>query len=208
MDDVALDAENSNAPSLSTNDDVDCDAVNVFKFEIDVTKLAVEILAVNVFNELKSVDCETIPDGLFAMLSQVVCVILPLKTYLSSYEDVNWELPLIKPLNDCSFVAATISLCTDAEKSLKEDVCNLALIPFVKAVFNISCDWVNEFREVISVWDELINPNADICADELIILLPLLSNEDVADSKDDNLLLSNMFTREVTASAKVSNSIL
>jgi hypothetical protein len=67
MDDVALDAENSNAPSLSTNDDVDCDAVNVFKFEIDVTKLAVEILAVNVFNELKSVDCETIPDGLFAI---------------------------------------------------------------------------------------------------------------------------------------------
>ena len=32
--------------NLFTNDDVDCDAVNVFKFEIDVTKLAVEILAV------------------------------------------------------------------------------------------------------------------------------------------------------------------
>ena len=32
--------------NLFTNDDVDCDAVKLFKFEIDVTKLAVEILAV------------------------------------------------------------------------------------------------------------------------------------------------------------------
>ena len=36
---------------------------------------------------------ETIPEGLLAMLSQVVCVMLPLRTYLVSYELVNWELP-------------------------------------------------------------------------------------------------------------------
>jgi hypothetical protein len=72
------------------------------------TKLAVEILAVNVFKELKSTDCETIPFGLFAMLSQVVCVIEPLKTYRSSYDDVNCDEPLINPLKDCSLVASII----------------------------------------------------------------------------------------------------
>jgi hypothetical protein len=51
-------------------------------------------------------------------LSQVVWVILPLKTYLVSYELVNWELPLIVPVG--------------------------------------------------IVADELTNPNAVICADELI----------------------------------------
>jgi hypothetical protein len=122
----------------------------------------------------------------------------------------------------------------DAVYSLNEDVCNLAVIPFVNAVFNDDCelenDWVNEFNALISTdvdtnpkslicveelivpigidVEELINPNAVICADELTTLLPLVSNEDVTDSKDTNLSLSNILTLEVTASARVSNSIL
>jgi hypothetical protein len=118
----------------------------------------------------------------------------------------------------------------DAVYSLNEDVCNLALIPFVNAVFNDDCEDVNEFKEVISielltnpnnvicadedivpagiVVEELINPNDVICADELITLLPFISKEDVTLSKDNNLSLSNMFTLAVTASARVSNSIL
>jgi hypothetical protein len=89
---------------------------------------------------------------------------------------------------------------------------------------------VNEFKEVISielltnpnnvicadedivpagiVVEELINPNDVICADELITLLPFISKEDVTLSKDANLSLSNILTLEVTASARVSNSIL
>jgi hypothetical protein len=39
----------------------------------------------------------------------------------------------------------------DAVYSLNEDVCNLAVIPFVNAVFNDDCEDVNEFKEVISV---------------------------------------------------------
>ena len=46
--------------NLFTKDDVDCDAVNVFKFEIDVTKLAVEILAVNVFKLLIEVTIDAV----------------------------------------------------------------------------------------------------------------------------------------------------
>jgi hypothetical protein len=100
----------------------------------------------------------------------------------------------------------------------------------VNAVFNDDCEDVNEFNELISIElltnpndvicveelivpigidvEELINPNAVICADELTTLLPLVSNEDVTDSKDTNLSLSNILTLEVTASARVSNSIL
>jgi len=37
------------------------------------------------------------PEGLDAILSQVVWVILPLITYLSSYEDVSWDEPLTIP---------------------------------------------------------------------------------------------------------------
>jgi hypothetical protein len=71
----------------------------------------------------------------------------------------------------------------------------------------VVCDDVNEFKEVIST-DVDINPNVVICADELTTFLPLVSNEDVTDSKDDNLSLSNILTLAVTASANVSNSIL
>ena len=46
--------------NLFTKDDVDCDAVNVFKFEIDVTKLAVEILAVKVFKLLIEVTIDAV----------------------------------------------------------------------------------------------------------------------------------------------------
>jgi hypothetical protein len=46
--------------NLSTNDDVDCDAVNVFKFEIDVTKLAVETDAVKVFKLLIEVTIDAV----------------------------------------------------------------------------------------------------------------------------------------------------
>jgi hypothetical protein len=95
----------------------------------------------------------------------------------------------------------------DDEKSLNEDVVNLPLIPFVNAVFKVFCDEVNEFNALIFT-DVDINPKLVICADELTTLLPLVSNEDVTDSKEFNLSLSNMFTLEVTASARVSNSIL
>jgi hypothetical protein len=88
-----------------------------------------------------------------------------------------------------------------------EDVCNLAFIPDVNAEFNVDCEDVNEFKDVKSAEDDE-NPKDVICAEELITLLPFVSNDDVTDSKDDNLSLSNMFTREVTASANVSNSIL
>ena len=46
--------------NLLTNDDVDCDAVNVFKFEIDVTKLAVETDAVKVFKLLIEVTIDAV----------------------------------------------------------------------------------------------------------------------------------------------------
>jgi hypothetical protein len=46
--------------NLSTNDDVDCDAVKVFKFEIDVTKLAVESDAVKVFKLLIEVTIDAV----------------------------------------------------------------------------------------------------------------------------------------------------
>ena len=187
---VSNDDVNWDEELIAPLNDVKNDDVAEFKFEIDVTKLAVEILAVYSLND-----------------------------------DV-----VTKCVKLCSFVAAIILLSTDVEKSLNDDVCNLALIPFVNAVFNDDCEDVNEFNEVISVdWDinpndvicadedivpvgivvdELINPNVVICAEELITFLPLLSNEDVTDSKEDNLLLSNIFTLLVTASAKVSNSIL
>jgi len=60
IDAVALDDENSNSFNLFTNDDVDCDAVNVFKFEIDVTKLAVETDAVKVFKLLIEVTIDAV----------------------------------------------------------------------------------------------------------------------------------------------------
>ena len=46
--------------NLFTNDDVDCDAVKLFKFEIDVTKLAVETEAVNVFKLLIEVTIDAV----------------------------------------------------------------------------------------------------------------------------------------------------
>jgi hypothetical protein len=162
---------------------------------------------------------------------------------------VNCDEELIAPLNDVKNEPVSLSVIQlpltlsivfnlstnddvdcDAVYSLNEDVCNLAFIPFVNAVFNDDCEDVNEFKEVISielltnpnnvicadedivpagiVVEELINPNVVICADELITLLPFISKEDVTLSKDNNLSLSNMFTLAVTASARVSNSIL
>ena len=50
-------------------------------------------------DEVVCSDPETIPPGLFAMLSHVVCVILPLNTYLASYEDVSCAEELITPLD-------------------------------------------------------------------------------------------------------------
>ena len=43
----------------------------------------------SVNNRINNITSSIIPDGLFAILSQVVCVILPLITYLLSYDDVN-----------------------------------------------------------------------------------------------------------------------
>jgi len=50
-----------------------------------------------------------IPAGLFAILSQVVCVIDPLKTYLVSYDPVNCSLPETIPFG--IFVNPVYDIC-------------------------------------------------------------------------------------------------
>ena len=220
---------------LVSNEDVNCDEELIAPLN-DVKNEPVSLSVIQLPLTL------SIAFNLFTKLPVEILVVYSLK------EDV-----VTKCVKLCSFVAAIILLSTDVEKSLNEDVCNLALIPFVNAVFNDDCEDVNEFNEVISVeelinpnvvicadedivpagivvdelinpndvicadedivpvgivTDELINPNAVICADELITLLPFDSNEDVTDSKDANLSLSNIFTLDVTASARTSNSIL
>jgi hypothetical protein len=96
------------------------------------------------------------------------------------------------------------------EKSLNEDVCNLAFIPFVNAEFNVFCEDVNEFKEVISVCDELINPNADICADELIVPfgMELALYDDVYNSNASNRKSVERDTIFIIASSNTSNVTL
>ena len=113
--------------NLSTNDDVDCDAVNVFKFEIDVTKLAVETEAVNVFN------------------CSIEDVTEPVTKYLKSNELVNCDEPLIVPAGVAEILPLATYLVSNEEVNCEEP----DIVP------------------VGMVVDELINPNAVICADEL-----------------------------------------
>jgi hypothetical protein len=64
--------------------------------ELDKLPILVDILELNVEYPVVPVisicdEPDAIPDGFDAMLSQVVCVIEPLNTYLPSYDDVNCE---------------------------------------------------------------------------------------------------------------------
>ncbi len=84
-------------------------ALNVFKFVIDVTKLAVEILAVYelkddvVTNEPVSIVVDELinPNAVICAEPLIVpdgtALTLPLNVYLVSKEDVSWEEPLITP---------------------------------------------------------------------------------------------------------------
>ena len=92
---------------------VDWEAVNVFKFVIDVTKLAVETDAVNVFNW--DIEDVTEPVTKYLKSNELVnceeplivpdgtALTLPLKVYLVSYDDVNWDEPLMIPLPIVSY---------------------------------------------------------------------------------------------------------
>ena len=75
------------------------------------------------------------------MLSQVVCVILPLKTYLLSYEDVNCDEPLTVPAAAVAVIPfASIDATTlfPTTKSILFNVGNICVLPdtFVKNPFN------------------------------------------------------------------------
>jgi hypothetical protein len=66
--------------------------------ELDKLPILVDILELNVEYPVVPVisicdEPDAIPDGFDAMLSQVVWVIEPLNTYLSSYDDVNCDEP-------------------------------------------------------------------------------------------------------------------
>ena len=89
---------------------------------------------------MDDVSCEEpliIPFGLLAILSQVVWVILPLKTYLLSYEDVSCEEPLIVPAGIVAWIPPTPIDATTlfpTTKSIPSNVGNICVLPdtFVK----------------------------------------------------------------------------